>query len=133
VRPQGLGKLIKVNYRIGSRTRDLPASSIVSQPLRYRVSSYAGVLPPKREVLFKIFLIKRAVNATARSVPLLLQQKVFLRNFNSGVKYAATATSSMRQRRRRAKVNVTWGGGVSRYSVCVRRPQRFVWLTDSCY
>jgi hypothetical protein len=29
---EGLGKLKKLNYLIGFRTRDLPASSIVPQP-----------------------------------------------------------------------------------------------------
>jgi hypothetical protein len=34
-RPEGLGKLKKVIHLIGSRTRDLPACSIVSQLPRY--------------------------------------------------------------------------------------------------
>jgi hypothetical protein len=32
VLPEGLGKLIKLRYLIGTQTRDLPASSIASQP-----------------------------------------------------------------------------------------------------
>jgi hypothetical protein len=36
VRLEGLGKLKKLIYFIGSRTRDLPACSIVPQPLHYR-------------------------------------------------------------------------------------------------
>jgi hypothetical protein len=35
--PEGLGKLIKYNDLIGSRTRELPACGIVPQPLLYRV------------------------------------------------------------------------------------------------
>jgi hypothetical protein len=41
VRPEGLGKLINFNYLIGSRTRDLPACSIV-QPLGCRVPPHVG-------------------------------------------------------------------------------------------
>jgi hypothetical protein len=37
VRPEDLGKLIKFNYLIASRTRDLPACSTAPQSLRYRV------------------------------------------------------------------------------------------------
>jgi hypothetical protein len=37
MRPEGLGKLKKKNHLTGSQTHDLPACSIVSQPLRYRV------------------------------------------------------------------------------------------------
>jgi hypothetical protein len=37
VRPQGLGKLRNFIHLIGSRTSDLPACSLVPQPLRYRV------------------------------------------------------------------------------------------------
>jgi hypothetical protein len=37
VRSEGLGKLKKFNYLIGSRSRDLPACGISPQPLRYRV------------------------------------------------------------------------------------------------
>jgi hypothetical protein len=33
MRPEGLGKLIKFNYLIGSRTRGLPACSIVPETL----------------------------------------------------------------------------------------------------
>jgi hypothetical protein len=36
-----LGKLHKLIYLIGFRTRDLPACSIVSQPLHYRVRTGA--------------------------------------------------------------------------------------------
>jgi hypothetical protein len=36
VRPEQLGKLMKLSYHIFFRTRDLPACSIVPQPLRYR-------------------------------------------------------------------------------------------------
>jgi hypothetical protein len=35
VRPKGLGKLVECNYLIESRIRDLPACSIVPQPLLY--------------------------------------------------------------------------------------------------
>jgi hypothetical protein len=51
VRPEWLGKLNKLIYFIGSRTRDLPASSIVSQPLRYRVQSsdFRGIRWPHYE------------------------------------------------------------------------------------
>jgi hypothetical protein len=38
VRPEGLGKFKKFFHLIGSRTRDLLACSIVSQPLHYRMS-----------------------------------------------------------------------------------------------
>jgi hypothetical protein len=37
VRPEGLGKFKIFVYLIGSRTLNLPARSIVPQPLRYRV------------------------------------------------------------------------------------------------
>jgi hypothetical protein len=37
MRLEGLGKLNKSDDIIGSQTRDLPACSIVHQPLRYRV------------------------------------------------------------------------------------------------
>jgi hypothetical protein len=37
MRPEGLGKLIKVIHLIGSRTRDVPVCNIAPQPLRYRV------------------------------------------------------------------------------------------------
>jgi hypothetical protein len=37
VRPEGLGKLKKLFYLMGSRTRYLPACTIVPQPLRYSV------------------------------------------------------------------------------------------------
>jgi hypothetical protein len=37
VRPEGLGNLKKFSDLVGSRTRNLPACSIVSQPLRYCV------------------------------------------------------------------------------------------------
>jgi hypothetical protein len=37
--PEGLGKLIKFLYLIGSRTRDLPSCSVVPQPLRYHAPS----------------------------------------------------------------------------------------------
>jgi hypothetical protein len=37
VRPEGLGKSEKKIHLIGTRSRDLPVCSIVSQPLRYRV------------------------------------------------------------------------------------------------
>jgi hypothetical protein len=37
VRPEGLGTLIKTIRLIESRTLDLPACSLVPQPLRYRV------------------------------------------------------------------------------------------------
>jgi hypothetical protein len=37
VRPEGLGKLKKFVHLIGSRIRDLPACSLVLQPLCYRV------------------------------------------------------------------------------------------------
>jgi hypothetical protein len=37
MRPEGLGKLIKFKYLIGSRTRDLPACSMMPHPLRYRM------------------------------------------------------------------------------------------------
>jgi hypothetical protein len=37
VRLEGLGNLKKIIYLIGSRTSDLPACSIVPQPLLYRV------------------------------------------------------------------------------------------------
>jgi hypothetical protein len=39
MRPEGLGKLKEFIHLIGSRTRDLPACSIMPQPLRYRVPS----------------------------------------------------------------------------------------------
>jgi hypothetical protein len=41
MRPEILGKLIKVNYLIESLSRDLTACSIVSQTLRYRMSPSA--------------------------------------------------------------------------------------------
>jgi hypothetical protein len=41
-RPKGLGRLVKFNYLIGSRTRDLWAYIIVPQPLRYRVLQMEG-------------------------------------------------------------------------------------------
>jgi hypothetical protein len=37
MRLKGLAKLTKFNYLVGSRTSDLPACSIVPQPLRYCV------------------------------------------------------------------------------------------------
>jgi hypothetical protein len=40
VRPEGLGQLRKFIHFIVSRTRDLPACSIVPQPLRYRGVPY---------------------------------------------------------------------------------------------
>jgi hypothetical protein len=43
VRPEGLGKLIKFNYLMGSRTRDLPGCSTVPQPLRYPVVHVTSV------------------------------------------------------------------------------------------
>jgi hypothetical protein len=38
VRPEGLGKLIKIINLIGSRTHDLPACSIMPHPLSYRIT-----------------------------------------------------------------------------------------------
>jgi hypothetical protein len=42
VHPEGLGKLKKLIHRIGSRTRDLPACSVMPQPLYYRVPLVAA-------------------------------------------------------------------------------------------
>jgi hypothetical protein len=39
VRPERLDKFIELNYLTGSRTRDLLACSVVSQPLRYGMPS----------------------------------------------------------------------------------------------
>jgi hypothetical protein len=44
---EGLGKLKEFIHLIGSRTRDLPACSIVPQPLRYRV-------PPPYYVIYSV-------------------------------------------------------------------------------
>jgi hypothetical protein len=44
VRPEGLGQLMDSSYLIGSRIRDLPACSGVSQPLRYREQSHCRAL-----------------------------------------------------------------------------------------
>jgi hypothetical protein len=40
LRPEGLGKLKKCIYLIGCRIRDLPACSVVPQPLRFCVLHY---------------------------------------------------------------------------------------------
>jgi hypothetical protein len=40
MRPEGLGKLITFDHFLGSGTRDLPASSVEPQPLRYRVPQH---------------------------------------------------------------------------------------------
>jgi hypothetical protein len=37
--PEGLGKLMKFNYVVGSRTHDFPACTIAPQSLRYGVTS----------------------------------------------------------------------------------------------
>jgi hypothetical protein len=43
VRPWGLGKLIRLNYLTGSRTRSLPVCSITPQPQRYRLPIYINL------------------------------------------------------------------------------------------
>jgi hypothetical protein len=58
VGPEGLCKLKKFIHLIGPRTRDLPASSIVSQPLRYRDSLETVVILIRiLEVLCQRFLV----------------------------------------------------------------------------
>jgi hypothetical protein len=52
VRPEGLGKSEKLHL-IGKRSRDLPACSIVPQPLRYRV--------PPRKLKVVLFLVSWSV------------------------------------------------------------------------
>jgi hypothetical protein len=44
MRPEGLSKLKKFIHLIGFRTCDLPACSIVLEPLRYRVPPNEAVL-----------------------------------------------------------------------------------------
>jgi hypothetical protein len=43
--PEGLGKLIKVFYPIGSWTRDLSGCSETPSPLRYRVPHVVDIYP----------------------------------------------------------------------------------------
>jgi hypothetical protein len=49
--PEGLGKLKKFIYLIGSRTRDFSASCIVPLPLRYRVIAYKSMEIPVKPLL----------------------------------------------------------------------------------
>jgi hypothetical protein len=58
VRPGGLGKFKKI-HPIGTRSRDLPACSIVPQPLRYRV--------PPLFLFFFLILVCEAIGTSGHS------------------------------------------------------------------
>jgi hypothetical protein len=81
VRPEGLGKLIKIIHLIGSRTRDLPACSIVPQPLRYRVSKehvkYEKAMNKEEE---KTRLLVRKRNLPTAWLPLVSEEDQMKRN-----------------------------------------------------
>jgi hypothetical protein len=50
LRLEGLGKLKKFSDHFGCGTRDLPACSVVCEPLRHGVPPFPGVTPRKRVI-----------------------------------------------------------------------------------
>jgi hypothetical protein len=72
VRPEGLGKL---NISFTSSTPDLPACSIVPQPLRYRVPSTLGGTKWKRNYMWGHANKKRSV-PVANTTHIYMTQRV---------------------------------------------------------
>jgi hypothetical protein len=66
VRPEGLEKLKKFIHLIGSCICDLPAFSIVPQPLRYRVTPVVIVV-----VVVVVVVVVTAIAAVAAVVALI--------------------------------------------------------------